>query len=134
MRIYRRYSSNYPNPNYPNPNSPKLTQTHPNPNLYNPIVILAACTRFVFYKIGYEKSTSIGMEDERDNKMAQSSSNSVGSSTHCAPSALFILGVYTVRISNIELHTVRAITNCTGSISSAVCQSIFSHMECTGTL
>jgi hypothetical protein len=40
---------------------------------YNPIAILAACKRFVFYKIGYEKSTSIGMEDQRDNKMAQSS-------------------------------------------------------------
>jgi hypothetical protein len=53
--------------------------------------------------------------------------SSVGSSTHCDPSALFILGVYTVRISNIELHTVRAITNRTGSISSAVCQYIFTH-------
>jgi hypothetical protein len=53
--------------------------------------------------------------------------NSVGSSTPCDPRALFILGVYTVRISNIELHTVRAITNRTGSISSTVCQYIFTH-------
>jgi hypothetical protein len=46
---------------------------------------------------------------------------SVGSSTHCDPSALFVLGVSTVRICNIELHTVCVIINRTGSISSAVC-------------
>src|SRR5882757_1729129 len=44
---------------------------------------------------------------------------SVGSSTHCDPSSLFILRVYTVRISNIELHT--------RSISSTICQYIFIH-------
>jgi hypothetical protein len=38
----------------------------------------------------------------------------VGSSTPCDPSAPCILGVYTIRIFNIELHI--------GSISSAVCQ------------
>jgi hypothetical protein len=30
---------------------------------------------------------------------------SVGCSTHCDPSARFIVGVHTVRISNIELNT-----------------------------
>jgi hypothetical protein len=52
---------------------------------------------------------------------------SVGSSTHCDPSALFILGVHTVRICDIELHTVRVIINRTGSISSTVCQYISTH-------